>query len=717
MTALLLVLALSLSLLPAAGLAMEADSGTDTVAETVSQDSGEMALTEEADSDAQEVPLTQESTDSDAQAVPLTQENADSEGAQTAAVGNVTTSAYDPHANILYTYSADVDSGTIRYVSQNPSGSHYQDAYWGSKAGNSQYLCKSANVSMMLSYLGIELLPKDIMAKISDNVCMHRDWGEAKQESHKSGLTFAQAMDNYLNGGGLYSPPMIRLANSCYATGQHYVIVISRMSSNSYEVLDTFNRSFYKDSGIWTMKASGNKITQFYRKDKTYSCNFTEIYQYHLEQETQLKNASKPKTMTEGKIFVPQGLLYGSETITKVTAGCYDLNGNAQSCCYATAEPNSVGYDLANMNNKLKFSQLSPGIYKYVVEATTASGTKTYLSQIFTVLAKDRTVNNTTFYFDSGCNIKLCAMPVGKSNKNSVDICLTPNTESDYMRFKADYVGNGYYTLQVVGSGKYLTVYKSQNESGIRVIQYAMVKRDGQYWQILPTGNGCYYLVPKCAPTTCLTLSDVAASGTKLQIKTAEQAQNQTWLLRYVRPLLTELKNTSTGIQVKWGSVPNTTGYRIYRKKAGETDWTRVKTITSGKTTSWIDTKVSNGAQYTYTMRSVYGEQVSPASPTLSTYWVTRPTILTPKNTGKGQVTVSWKLNTKGTGYQICYATNQAFQKNKMVTVQGGRSPSRVLKGLSKGKTYYIKVRAYKTVGDQRYYSAWSSVKKIKVTK
>lgn len=59
---------------------------------------------------------------------------------------------------------------------------------------------------MMLSYLGIEMLPKDIIAKRSDNTCMKRDWGEAKWESDQSGLTFAKALDNYLNGGGLYSP-------------------------------------------------------------------------------------------------------------------------------------------------------------------------------------------------------------------------------------------------------------------------------------------------------------------------------------------------------------------------------------------------------------------------------------------------------------------------------------------------------------------------------
>lgn len=688
LTALLLVLALSLSLLPTAGLAAEGKSSASAAAaETVSQNSGTISTY--------------------------------------AASGSTTV----PYTGIQYSYAAGVKKGAIRYVSQNPKSKYFMGSkYWPSTSLTDEWKCKwqckSADVSMMLSYLGINLLPKDIINSKGngDNDCMEKDQRGAKQESGKyddkkkkrSGLTFDKAMDNYLNGGGLYSPPMIRLYNekAFKRSGQHFVLVVSKKSATKYKVLDPYQND------IWEMTIDGNEITRFKWGSKYYTSTFTEIYQYHLEQKTQLKDASKPKTMTEGSIFVPEGLLYGNETITKVTAGCYDMDGNAQSCCYATEKPNSIGYDLTDMSNKLRFSQLSPGIYKYVVQATTASGTKTYLSQIFTVLAKSKTVDNAAFYFDSGCNVKYCAVPTGQSDKNNVDICLTKNSESTYMRFKANYVGEGYYTLSVVGSGKYLTVYKSKNESGTRVIQNSMVKRDGQYWQILPTGNGNYYLVPKCATNTCLTLDGTtAASGTKLQNKTVGQKQEQSWLLRYVRPLISTLKNTSSGIQVKWGTVPNATGYRIYRKKAGETSWTRVKTISSGKTASWTDTKAKNGAKYTYAIRSVYHKQVSPASPKVSTYRVAAPTMLAPKNTGKGQITVSWKLNTKGTGYQICYATNKSFQKSKTVRVKGGRSPSKVLKGLGKGETYYIKVRAYKSVSDQHYYSAWSGYKKIKLTK
>lgn len=234
----------------------------------------------------------------------------------------------------------------------------------------------------------------------------------------------------------------------------------------------------------------------------------------------------------------------------------------------------------------------------------------------------------------------------------------------------------------MVGSGKYLTVYKSKNESGTRVMQYEMVKRDGPVLAVLPAGNGNYYGAQVC--THLLPDPDRRRSGRRdprLQIRTAGQSQEQTWLLRPVRALLTGLKNTTSGVQVRWGTVPHTTGYRVYRKKSGETGWTRVQTITSGKTASWIDPNVSNGTQYAYTVRSVYGQHLSPSCPQKSKCRLTAPRMLTPKNSGKGRITVSWKVNSKASGYQVCYAGNSSFRDSHTVTVSGRNTLSKVLTG------------------------------------
>ena len=42
-------------------------------------------------------------------------------------------------------------------------------------------------------------------------------------------------------------------------------------------------------------------------------------------------------------------------------------------------------------------------------------------------------------------------------------------------------------------------------------------------------------------------------------------------------------------------------------------------------------------------------------------------------------------------------------------------SAAYLITGLKKGKTYYVKVRTYKTVKGKKYYSGWSKVKTVKV--
>ena len=67
------------------------------------------------------------------------------------------------------------------------------------------------------------------------------------------------------------------------------------------------------------------------------------------------------------------------------------------------------------------------------------------------------------------------------------------------------------------------------------------------------------------------------------------------------------------------------------------------------------------------------------------------------------------------TGYKVKYSLNKSFSSSKTVTVKGANSTSKTIKSLKKGKTYYVKVRAYKTVNGTNYYSTYSKVKKVKV--
>ena len=63
-------------------------------------------------------------------------------------------------------------------------------------------------------------------------------------------------------------------------------------------------------------------------------------------------------------------------------------------------------------------------------------------------------------------------------------------------------------------------------------------------------------------------------------------------------------------------------------------------------------------------------------------------------------------------GYQIRYSRYKNFKKSKYKTT--GRT-TYAIKKLSRKKSYYVKVRAYKMIDGKKYYGTYSSYKKIKI--
>lgn len=64
-------------------------------------------------------------------------------------------------------------------------------------------------------------------------------------------------------------------------------------------------------------------------------------------------------------------------------------------------------------------------------------------------------------------------------------------------------------------------------------------------------------------------------------------------------------------------------------------------------------------------------------------------------------------------GYQIRYATNSSFKNSKSIYVKDGDQVSRTIKSLTKGKRYYVKVRAYNNYQDTKVFGKWSLWKSV----
>ena len=82
-----------------------------------------------------------------------------------------------------------------------------------------------------------------------------------------------------------------------------------------------------------------------------------------------------------------------------------------------------------------------------------------------------------------------------------------------------------------------------------------------------------------------------------------------------------------------------------------------------------------------------------------------------------GKMTVKWKKNSVGTGYQVQYSTSSAFATVKSAWISKNTSVSKTITGLAKGKKYYVRVRTIKTVSGVKYYSGWSEVKAVTIKK
>lgn len=232
--------------------------------------------------------------------------------------------------NIQYSYTSITSSGSVRYISQIKSSKYFNSAYWGKWDGSSSIKCANGSwyggpiqecltccMSMSLSYIGVDKTPEDILNFGSGITIVNTKWGGAVYKSS----AFTQAMDNYLNGNGKYSPPIIHL--NSYSSAGHYVVVIGKLSGNRYRVADPARDS------IWEITINGNTATYTTASGVSKKDTVTTAQQYYKESSEIIKpflsNVDVPNTtdVYTSDVVIGGWAIYG-KGITKV---CGTING------------------------------------------------------------------------------------------------------------------------------------------------------------------------------------------------------------------------------------------------------------------------------------------------------------------------------------------------------------------------------------------------------
>ncbi|MGN0458958.1 MAG: fibronectin type III domain-containing protein [Eubacterium sp.] len=173
-------------------------------------------------------------------------------------------------------------------------------------------------------------------------------------------------------------------------------------------------------------------------------------------------------------------------------------------------------------------------------------------------------------------------------------------------------------------------------------------------------------------------------------------------------------RNT-TSLKLSWSKVGGVSGYQL-QQKSGDTWKTKVTTTATSATLS----KLTAGKSYSFRVRAyktINGTKYYSSWKTLTT--CTKPakvtlSKLTAYSSGH-KIKASWKkVSGYASGYQIYWAKDKSFKKVvAKTTVSGQSKTSYTGKNFTKGKKYYVKVRAYKVVNGTKYYGSWSNVKSI----
>ncbi len=171
-----------------------------------------------------------------------------------------------------------------------------------------------------------------------------------------------------------------------------------------------------------------------------------------------------------------------------------------------------------------------------------------------------------------------------------------------------------------------------------------------------------------------------------------------------------------SSVYLSWNKSKGADGYEIYLKNK------KLKLIKDTENLSYslnkIDgKKLKSGTDYVFVIKSYKkSNNTKIYSPAKTVKVSTRPQKSRIKkiSVSARKVTVSAeKQNCHG--YELLLSTNKSFSNAKTVKTKSKNNSAYTFKNLIKGKTYYVKVRAYVISGGEKYYGYYSNAKAFKV--
>lgn len=175
---------------------------------------------------------------------------------------------------------------------------------------------------------------------------------------------------------------------------------------------------------------------------------------------------------------------------------------------------------------------------------------------------------------------------------------------------------------------------------------------------------------------------------------------------------ITAVQSTKA-IKLTWSKVTGADGYRIYQYNTKTKKWDSIKTL---KTTSFKVQNLKAGTAYKFQIKAYTKDDSTIWGKAATITVATKPDAskITKLTTAKAKATLTWSDVNGESGYEIYASTKKDGGFKKVASTKANVTKATVSK-LTSGKTYYFKVRSYKSVNGVKVYSAWSGLKSVKI--
>lgn len=271
-------------------------------------------------------------------------------------------------------------------------------------------------------------------------------------------------------------------------------------------------------------------------------------------------------------------------------------------------------------------------------------------------------------------------MQISEAGTNTVDLSWSPVSGADG------------YTVQILKNGKWASVGN-------------FVGTSAQISGLLP-GSVNYVHVAAYASSNGKTY--IGNYNTAVKIETTVGAIN---------PRVSAYANNF--ITLTWDKQTAANGYEVFKYNAASKKYVLYKNITNPNTNTCKVTGLASNSKYNFKVRAYQIDDsektYAPFGAVVSQYTsIAKPNLNSAKSTSKKKIKASWSKVGGASGYQVMWSTYKNFSKNYKTKSVKAKSLSKTVTAAQSKKTYYVRVRAYKTVNGKKVYSPWSNTKKVK---